>query len=172
MHIRNERAEDTDIITNIHQQAFKNHPQHAPGSEPCEHRIVELLRSANALSLSQVAEVNGNPVGHIALSPARVGKDIDGWFLLGPIGVLPHYQKQGIGSALMRETIHTMREQNAKGIVLVGDPGFYGYFGFHSLSGLEYPGVPNEYVLALQLGKDAPSGTIAANKAFEDAQNE
>ncbi|KAF0234630.1 MAG: hypothetical protein FD177_657 [Desulfovibrionaceae bacterium] len=166
MLIRDERSEDVSRISQIHYAAFKGHPVHPPGAEPVEHHIVERLRASGALALSLLAEAGGDVVGHIALSPAVVGDDLDGWFLLGPVGVLPRLQGQGIGSGLVRESLRHMRDIGATGVVLVGDPGFYTRFGFVSVPGLIYTGVPDQYVLAACFGSKAPQGEIIAHEAF------
>jgi len=166
MQIRDERPEDVSRISSIHYAAFKGHPVHPPGSEPVEHRIVERLRESGALTFSRLAEVGGEAVAHIALSPAVVGDYHNGWFLLGPVGVLPHLQGRGIGSELVRESLRHMSSRGASGVVLVGDPGFYVRFGFATVPGLVYPGVPDQYVLAAQFGYTVPLGGIVAHEAF------
>ena len=85
---------------------------------------------------------------------------------LGPVGVMPSHQGKGIGSALIRETLDRMRDAGALGVVLVGDPAFYGRFGFRSMESVGYPGVPGEYVLALPFTEAMPEGDIAAHEAF------
>lgn len=167
MSIRDERPDDVLRIAQIQYAAFKGHPAHAPGAEPCEHHIVERLRACQALALSLLAEVGGEAVGHIALSSAVVGEARAGWFLLGPVGVLPRLQGRGIGSALVREALGRGRGMGAAGIVLVGDPGFYARFGFGNVPGLVYPGVPDRYVLAACFGDEAPCGDILAHEAFD-----
>ncbi|WP_342662371.1 N-acetyltransferase [Desulfovibrio aminophilus] len=122
MFIRDERPDDVSRISRIQYDAFKNHPVHAPGAEPTEHRIVERLRASGRLTLSLLAEAGDEAVGHVALSPAVVGAAREGWFLLGPVGVSPHFQGQGIGSALVRAALRRMREVRADGVVLVGGP--------------------------------------------------
>ena len=166
MQIRDERPGDEKRISRIEYAAFKGHPQHAPGAEPTEYLIVDKLRAAGALSLSLLAEEEGESVGHIALSPATVGATGAGWYLLGPVGVLPDRQGRGIGSALIREAIRRMRDQGAAGIVLVGDPEFYARFGFVGVPGLGWAGVPDQYVMALPLGGAAAGGEISAHPAF------
>lgn len=168
MRIRQERPNDVERITRIQYAAFKGHPMHEPGAEPVEHRIVERLRAANALSLSLLAEEEQQLVGHIALSPATVG-GTEGWRLLGPIGVLPEHQGKGIGSALLREALRRMRAKKLLGVVLVGDPGFYGRFGFCSAPGLSWEGVPEQFVLALPFSEVQPEGAIIAHEAFSAA---
>lgn len=169
MNIRTETSNDHKAISRIHYAAFKGHPQHEPGAEPVEHRIVELLRDSEALSLSLVAELDAKPVGHVAMSEVRLNTEFEGWYLLGPIGVLPEYQHAGVGTALMRETVTRMRGQGAAGIVLVGDPGFYEKFGFKSYEELGYPGVPGANVLALPFGESKPKGSITPHRAFLEA---
>lgn len=166
MNLRTEKNSDITTISSLHYAAFKDHPQHPPGAEPVEHFIVERLRTCGDLTLSLVAEEDGIVTGHIAISPATVGGNASGWFLLGPVGVLPHRQGHGIGSALVRESADRMRKQGAAGIVLVGDPDFYTRFGFKNYPGLTYAGVPGQYVLALQLTDPAPCGEIVAHPAF------
>ena len=166
MYIRDEKNTDREAISRLQYDAFSNHPQHAPGSEPVEHLIVERLRDAGALALSLVAEEDRTLLGHIALSPAAIGETRQGWFLLGPVGVLPARQGQGIGSALVRAAIARMQGLGAAGIVLVGDPGFYGRFGFVSGAGPTWPSVPDQYVLTLSLAGETPAGEIACHAAF------
>ena len=166
MVIRLERPGDATPIARLLYAAFHNHPQHPPGSEPVEHDIVARLRADRALALSLVAEMDGGIVGHLALSPARIGASGPGWLLLGPLGVLPARQGQGIGSALVRQALGRLADTGAAGVVLVGDPGFYGRFGFAAVPGLGWPGVPERYVLAVSFGPARPMGDIAAHPAF------
>lgn len=166
MVIRTERPGDETPIARLLYAAFHNHPQHPPGSEPVEHAIVARLRADRALALSLVAETDGGIVGHLALSPARVGAAGPGWLLLGPLGVMPARQGQGIGSALVRQALGRLADTGAAGVVLVGDPAFYGRFGFAAVPGLGWPGVPERYVLAVSFGPALPVGDIAAHPAF------
>ncbi|MEF2231441.1 MAG: N-acetyltransferase [Pseudodesulfovibrio sp.] len=168
MRIRQETLDDALLVEAIEYAAFKNHPLHAPGAEPTEHRIVHALREGGALSVSLLAEADGQALGHIALSPAGVG-DAGNWLLLGPVGVLPGHRGRGLGSALVRAAVDRARARGAEGVVLVGDPGFYGRFGFAAVPGLTWPGVPDRYVLALPLAGPAPQGVITPHSAFRTA---
>ena len=165
MLIRNEHKNDIDRISQIQFAAFDGHPIHA-GAAPTEHLIVERLRAANALTLSLVAEENGEALGHIAISPTIVGDCNQGWFLLGPVGVVPNKQRQGIGSALIREVLMQLQENSAEGIVLVGDPEYYNRFDFKNFSGLSYSGVPEQFVLGFSFSDKEPEGEIIAHEAF------
>jgi putative acetyltransferase len=161
--IRSETANDYDAVRHVNIEAFRNHPI----SRQTEHLIVDALRAAGALAVSLVAVSDGRVVGHIAFSGARVGDSEAGWFLLGPVAVLPDVQGQGIGSALVDSGLARLRAGDASGCVLVGDPVFYGRFGFATFSDLAYEGVPHEYVLALPFGDVTPCGRIGAHEAFE-----
>ena len=166
MNIRPERREDIDAIDRLVYTAFLDHPQHAPGAPPTEHNIVKNLRAAQALALSLVAKEDGAIVGHIALSEVLIDGEDRGWHGGGPLAVLPSRQRCGIGAALLRQAIAEMRERGARGVVLVGEPAYYGRFGFKSEPGLVLEGVPPEYVLALTLAPPAPTGKIRFHPAF------
>ena len=159
--IRPETPSDVGAISEINVAAFLDHPY----SHQTEHLIVDALRASDALDVSLVALRDGRPVGHVAFSKATVGVS-DGWFLLGPVAVLPDLHGHGVGSALVTTGLEELRSRGASGCVLVGDPGFYQRFGFRSVSGLTYEGVPDENVLCLPFGTDAPRGSIHAHDAF------
>ena len=57
------------------------------------------LRAAEALTVSLVAELDGRVIGHIAFSPVAISDGTQDWYGLGPVSVLPEYQRQGIGEA-------------------------------------------------------------------------
>ena len=161
--IRPETARDVSDIRDINIEAFRDHPV----SRQTEHLIVDALRAAGELEVSLVATQGARPVGHIAFSKADVGDSDEAWYLLGPVAVLPDFQGKGIGSALVVSGLAEVRAKGASGCVLVGDPGFYGRFGFSTFPGLMYEGVPEEYVLAVLFGESTPSGRIRASDAFE-----
>lgn len=135
-------------------------------SQQTEHLIVDALRAAGALSVSLVAVLDGEIVGHAAFSPALVGDASTGWYLLGPLAVLPEHQGRGIGSLLVEAGLERLKACDARGCALVGDSGYYSRFGFRIFPGLVYAGVPGEHVLGLPLGADAPTGEIRAHEAF------
>jgi putative acetyltransferase len=95
--------------------------------EPEEARIVETVRDEPG-SFALVAEADGEVVGHVQLSTARVGPDEV--LALGPIGVLPAYQRRGIGTALTAAALEDARRRGACAVILLGDPAWYGTRGF------------------------------------------
>jgi putative acetyltransferase len=162
MIIRTETPGDHDSIRNTLIAAFANHPY----SHQTEHLIVEGLRADGALTLSLVAELNGNVVGQIAFSPVKIdGKDC-GWLGLGPVAVSPGLQRQGIGQALVNEGLKQIRGLGAQGCVLVGNPAFYRRFGFENNPALRMEGVPPEVLMCLPMGDKMPEGNVTHHPAF------
>jgi putative acetyltransferase len=162
MRIRPETAADLEAIRRINLEAFAQHPI----SHQTEHLIVDALRAADALALSLVAVVDGEVVGHIAFSPVPIGEAASGWLLLGPVAVLPRYQGQGIGSALVSAGLAESRRAGAPGCVLVGEPAFYGRFGFVACRSAAYEGVPGEFLLCVPFSGGEPIGAVVAHAAF------
>jgi putative acetyltransferase len=165
-HIRDERPEDVAAIREIERAAFVGHPHHAAGTDPVEPRIVDGLRDAGALLLSLVAESNGEIIGHIAFSPVLVGEQSCGWYGLGPVAVHPGHQRRGIGSALVSEGLARLRARAAGGVVLVGEPAYYGRFGFQNDPRLTFAGLPPEYFLCLPFADTVPTGAVTYHAAF------
>ncbi len=160
--VRPERAGDVEAIREILVGVFSD-MEH---SSQTEHLIVDALRDSGALTLSLVAEVDGCVAGHIAFSPASVGDEQTGWFVLGPLSVARDRQGCGLARALVEEGVRQLQERGARGIVLVGDPALYGRFGFRHEPQVVWPQVPDEYVLVLVLSGGVPTGEISCDAAF------
>ena len=56
---------------------------------------------------------------------------------------------------------------NASGAVVLGDPALYGRFGFRASGKLVYPGVPEEYFLAVAWKTPMPAGVVGYDEAFD-----
>ena len=165
MLIRPEQPEDTDAIRALTTEAFASAP-HSSGTEAA---IVDGLRAAGALTLSLVAIEGNEIVGHVALSPVTIDGAARGWFGLGPVSVRPGRQRGGTGSELIREGLWRLRENGAGGCVLLGDPAYYGRFGFANDPALVLEGVPPEYFMRLAFGAALPAGTVRYHAAFDGA---
>ena len=159
---RDETPVDCPAITEVTIAAFKT----LDVSNQTEHYIIEALRAAKALTVSLVAEVDGRVVGHIAFSPVTMSDGSPGWYGLGPVSVLPEIQRQGIGSALIKEGLARLKALGAQGCCLVGHPGYYGRFGFRNVEGLGYEGVPPEAFFALAFSGPLPQGNVTFHEAF------
>jgi len=154
--IRRETAADIEAIADLTAAAFRT----VAVSNQTEPFIIEALRGADALALSLVAEIEGNVVGHVAFSPVTISDGTRDWYGLGPVSVLPEYQRQGIGGALIRKGLSMLRGLGGQGCCLVGDPNYYRRFGFRTIPALVHEGVPPEVFLTLPLGEFVPAGVV------------
>ncbi|MEH3119249.1 MAG: N-acetyltransferase [Methylorubrum populi] len=162
MNIRPERPDDIADVQAVTAAAFKD----APYSEQTEPAIITALREADALSLSLVADDDGEVIGHVAFSPVTIDGKSGKWFGLGPVSVEPNRQRRGIGKALICAGLDQLRSFGADGCVVLGDPDYYGRFGFVSGSDLTYEGVPAPYFQSLVFGGEKPNGLVAYHPGF------
>jgi len=161
--IRSETDADVSAITEVTVAAFKT----LEISNHTEQFIIAALRVAKALTISLVAEVDGRVIGHIAFSPLTISDGTRNWYGLGPVSVLPEYQRQGIGKALIREGLSRLKYMNAQGCCLVGHPDYYRKFGFKNIPGLVHEGVPQEVFFALSIDGHTPQGTVTFHDGFK-----
>jgi putative acetyltransferase len=161
--IRNERPGDIASIAYVTEEAFKT----LEISNHTEQFIINALRSAGALTISLVAEMDGNVIGHIAFSPVTMSDGTSDWYGLGPVSVLPDYQSQGVGKALIEEGLSRLNDINAKGCCLVGHPEYYKKFGFKNVTELVHEGVPQEVFFALSFDGNIPRGEVTFHDAFK-----
>ena len=125
--IRLEQAEDIASLRALNEAAF---------GQPLEAQLVDRLRQGIQPWHSWVAEQEGSLVGHILFTPVSVHGGESGseeeWTALGlgPMGVLPGLQKQGIGSALIRTGLEALRGAGEQVVFVLGHPSYYPRFGF------------------------------------------
>ncbi|HEX2197024.1 MAG TPA: N-acetyltransferase [Burkholderiales bacterium] len=124
--IRPEAEGDAAAVRAVHASAFPS---------DAEARLVDALRKAGRVSVSLVAAVEGQIVGHVLFSPVTPGRGLG----LAPLAVLPRFQELGIGSELVESGLDACEADYA---VVLGDPAFYARFGFRRA--LDY-GLDNEY---------------------------
>jgi putative acetyltransferase len=161
--IRSETNDDIGAIAEATIAAF----QTLAISNHTEQYIIEALRVAKALTVSLVAEIDGRLVGHIAFSPVTILDGTQDWYGLGPVSVLPEYQRQGIGKALIVEGLSRLKSMHARGCCLVGHPEYYKKFGFDNIPELVLKGVPPEVFLALSFDGNTPQGTVTFHEGFK-----
>ena len=162
MIIRPETDSDIQAITDVTVEAFKT----VQISHKTEQFIVKALRLDDALTISLVAEIKNTVVGHVAFSPVSISDGSQGWFGLGPVSVLPEYQKQGIGKSLINNGLSMLRDMDGSGCVLVGDPNYYRRFGFKNFPQLIHEGVPQEVFLVLPFVESIPTGSVKFHEGF------
>jgi putative acetyltransferase len=134
--IREETNADLEDIHKVHQAAFDS---------PAEAHLVDLLRDRDKVSISLMAAVNGEIVGHILFSPVSLDPPPPEWHALGlaPVGVIPGRQRQGLGAALVNHGLERCQELGIDLVVVLGDPAYYSRFGFQRA--IDY-GLSNEYL--------------------------
>jgi putative acetyltransferase len=118
--VRAERDGDIDAIRQVHSVAF---------GRAAEAGLVDALRASGKLLISLVMDCEGMIAGHIGFSPVKVDEETIG-VGLAPLGVLPGFQRQGIGSRLVHEGLAECRRGRLGLVVVLGDPAYYGRFGF------------------------------------------
>lgn len=151
--LRDEAPDDAAAIAALLTAAFRD----APRSDGSEAAIVARLRAAGALTLSLVAADAAGLAGHVAFSPVRAG-DAPGWQGLAPLAVRADARRRGIGAALVRAGLARLRGLGAAGCVVLGDPAYYGRFGFAADPRLTLAGVPAPHFQILRLVGPMPTG--------------
>ncbi|GAB4387817.1 MAG: N-acetyltransferase [Thermodesulfovibrionales bacterium] len=163
--VRDERSADARAISEVTIAAFSA----LEISNHTEQFIIGALRAAGALTVSLVAEVDGRLVGHIAFSPVDISDGTPSWYGLGPVSVLPEYQRKGIGKALIEAGLSRLKGLGAGVCCLAGHPEYYGRFGFRNVPGLGHEGVPREVFFALSFDGHYPLGEVTFHEAFKAA---
>ena len=92
--------------------------------------IDDLLNEDKEVVFSLVAIDDHKVVGHIAFTMCEISGQIEKVCMLAPLAVSPPFQRQGIGSALIAAGIEHLKEIGATRLFVLGDPGYYGRFGF------------------------------------------
>lgn len=121
--IRAEKESDHERVAAIQEAAF---------GQTAEAELVAALRESARPRLSLVAELAGERVGHVFFSPVAIegpgaAPPVAG---LAPLAVAPEWQGRGAGSALVRAGLSACVPLGWQAVFLLGDPGYYGRFGF------------------------------------------
>lgn len=160
--VRDESATDFTAIFDVTVAAFSA----LEISSHTEQFVIAALREAGALTISLVAELEKDVVGHIAFSPVTMTDGTEGWYGLGPVSVHPDVQRRGVGSALVNEGLSRLKGLGAAGCCLVGHPRYYRRFGFRNVDGLAYRGVPPKFFFILPFDGRVPQGHVLFHKGF------
>ena len=159
--IRDETPADAAAISALVTEAFAG-AAHSSGTEAA---IVEKLRDTDALTVSLLAVDGEILLGHVAISPVSIAGS-NGWYGLGPVSVRPENQRNGIGSALIRAALQRIEAMGADGCVVVGEPDYYGRFGFVHRAAITLGEVPPPYLQALAFRGTLPTGEVHYHPAF------
>jgi len=91
--------------------------------------VRDLLQEPSAM-LSLVGTIEAKVVGHVIFTKCHVADDAATVALLAPLAVSPAWQKQGIGSAIVRDGFRRLADAGVSHVYVLGDPGYYARFGF------------------------------------------
>ena len=154
--IRCESPEDSSVIHDVETKAF---------GRSLESDLVDALRKRGVITMSLVALESGQIVGHVLFSPVTFEgeKGLSPVVGLGPVAVLPQFQRKGIGSMLISAGLEECRKTGYEAVVVVGSRTYYQRFGFTTAShfGLRLEGGPPEAFMALVLRPGTLTGEHA-----------
>jgi len=162
LRIRPEEPGDRTAIRSLHVAAF--------GGD-AEADLVDRLRRDGDLSLSLVACAD-TVLGHVAFSPLTLPETPGIRALaLAPVAVLPDFQAQGIGTALIEDGLQRLADEGADLVLVLGDPTYYGEFGFQaedaSALSTPYDGPYLQALFLTEAGRNA-RGPVAYANAFAE----
>jgi putative acetyltransferase len=126
--IRPEQSDDIPAVRRVHEAAFPT---------PAEAKLVDRLRSGGKAAVSLVAHDENEIVGHILFSPVTFDPPASPSVValgLAPMAVLPGHEKHGVGRRLVQNGLAECHARGACMVVVLGDPPYYGRFGFERAS--------------------------------------
>jgi len=147
--IRLETSADFDAIRRVNREAF--------GGDD-EARLVDALRAGDYVRLSLVAELDEQVIAHVLFSELAIVNDARSVpaLALAPMAVLPTFQNQGIGSALIRTGLTMCRERGHQIVIVLGHKDYYPRFGFAPELAARLESIyAGESFMALELTPDA-----------------
>jgi putative acetyltransferase len=156
MIVRIETENDWDAIREVHRLAFGRFS---------EANLVDDLRQSGDGLISLVAEQDQGIIGHVLFSKLEAPMKAPG---LAPVAVHPSFQKQGVGSALIREGLHQAKEAGWTFIFVLGDSAYYQRFGFRveTAKGYSSP-YSGDHFMAVSFGDIPKTGRIVYPKPFD-----
>lgn len=126
VHIRPQRSNELPAVVAVVSEAF--------GRPVVAELVSQLQAMDDPASVSLVAELDGEIVGHVQLSPCWVDAPdrLVEVLSLSPLSVLPRYQGHGIGGRLVREALQAARQAWWPLVFLEGSPDYYSRSGFEA----------------------------------------
>lgn len=167
LEIRQENKNDYEEVYNVIKTAFET-AEESDGNE--QNLVVDLRKSDNFIpELSLVAVKDKKIVGYILFTKIKIGDNVE--LALAPLGILPGYQRQGIGEKLIKEGHKIAKDLGYHYSVVLGSNKYYPKFGYEKASnyGIKAPfEVPDENFMAIKLNdtNEEIKGTVKYAKEF------
>lgn len=130
LEIRESIPGDLSAITSLYPEAFPD--------EDLLPLVRDLLEDASAVT-SLIGVINSQIVGHAIFTRCGVAGGSINAALLGPLAVAPAWQRQGIGSAIVRAGLRRLKSMDVSLVCVLGDPAYYKRLGFLPESMVEPP---------------------------------
>lgn len=164
--LRLERPGDEAAISGVIGGAF--------GGEG-EALLVDRLRTAGALDCSLVADIGGEIVGHVGLSPVTIDGQAGGgrWLGLAPLAVASGHRRRGLGRRLVEHALAAAADRNATLVFVLGRPDYYAARGFEEAEQLGWRCIYEVPTGAFRVWRPGPStepsvtGTVHYHHAFD-----
>ena len=148
--IRNEQINEYRVVEELTREAFWN--LYVPGCN--EHFVLHNMRSSSDFisELDFVAELNGKLVGNIVYTHGKLINDMGATYNVisfGPVSVLPAYQRQSIGNALIKYSLDKAKSLGFTAVFIYGDPRYYHRFGFRCAERYDITNSEGKFAVAL-----------------------
>jgi len=130
LEIRESTRDDSSAIESLYPKAFPNE------------NLLPLVRSLlndTVVAISLVGTIDTRIMGQVIFTKCGVVGSGANAALLGPLAVAPEWQRQGIGSAIVRGGLRWLEDADVSRVYVLGDPAFYGPLGFVRESLVEPP---------------------------------
>lgn len=158
--IRLEEPRDRDAVRDLLAACF-------PGFGEAD--LVDQLRRDGDIVLSLAAEDEGVVIGYVAFSRLKIegGEGTSPAVALAPLAVYTEYQSQGVATRLVREGHACLAYMGEKLAVVLGEPGYYGRFGYSHRRAAHFDSqYQSPYLMAISFGGAPWEGRLVYPAAF------
>jgi putative acetyltransferase len=141
--IRSAQPADTAGILAVVQDAFSDETRKADEELDIVRRTWSAAARPGNACIELVADDAGTVIGHLQAAPGFLDGHASTVAGVAPVCVASAHQRRGGGRALLHALVHAAEDRHWPLLVLLGDPAFYGRFGFEPAGplGLSYPPV-------------------------------
>jgi putative acetyltransferase len=168
--VRAETTADRSAVRDVHLAAFG--ADHRPAVGDLVDDLRRLVGPDEGLSL--VADENGEVVGHALFTTSLLDAPVRvvPVQVLSPIGVLPAWQRRGVGTTLIRRGLDLLAGRGVPLVFLEGSPAYYARHGFERAIDLGFrkPSlrIPDDafQVIRLPAYEEWMTGTLVYADAF------
>eukprot|EP00792_Barthelona_sp_PAP020_P004683 TRINITY_DN2282_c0_g1_i1.p1 TRINITY_DN2282_c0_g1~~TRINITY_DN2282_c0_g1_i1.p1 ORF type:complete len:717 (+),score=211.95 TRINITY_DN2282_c0_g1_i1:39-2153(+) len=147
-------------ISSLLQKAFEKHEGNL-----CESEIVCELRKKDAIVFERIVIVDDIIVGYGCVVKVTVDSETDKVYALGPLAILPNYQRLGLGTKIVESLLTSLKEIEANGCVVLGEFDFYNRFGFERDEEVT-SAFSQDHFLTVKFGNEDFKGLVEYDELF------